>query len=212
MAKGKLEWHTEKRKVKDLIPTDNNPNVNNDQQFSKLKKSMKRDGYVEIIAADINGKIVAGNHRQQAMMEMGMADTEIDVRIPSRKLTKEEFHRYLIASNALHGDWDFETLFKNYDSNLLVDLIDEDILAQQWDTLLEIEDDDFDETVELAKIKKVIIKPGEFFKLGEHTLGCIDSTDEKMVRKLVGQNKIDFVDVDPPFGIRYNYQGKNGKY
>ncbi len=211
MKKEKLEWHTEKRRVGDLVPREDNPNINTAVQFSKLKKSMARDGYVEIIVVDIDGTIVAGAHRHQAMMETGMGDTEIDVRVPNRKLTKKEFDRYLIASNALRGEWNFERL-REFDQGLLLDLLGEDDLSHLWDDQLEIEDDGFDEITELAKIKKPTVNLGDLLQLGEHRLLCADATDEVLVRKLVGDTRIDFVDVDGPFNIKYSYQGKNGKY
>src|SRR3989344_4882201 len=183
MARQKLTWRTEKRLVRDLVPADKNPNVNSDADFEKLKASIKRDGYVEIIVIDIDGKIAAGNHRHRALMELGMADKEIDVRIPSRKLTKTEFDRYLIASNALHGSWDFDVL-REYDPDLLLQLLNEQDIAHTFDDLAETDDDGFDETAELAKIKKPTVFPGDLLKLGNHTLLCADATDEKMVRKL----------------------------
>src|SRR3989344_6419603 len=110
MARPKLVWQTQKRLVRDLTPADKNPNINSDADFEKLKKSIKRDGYVEIIVIDTDGKIAAGNHRYRALMELNMSDTEVDVRAPNRKLTKTEFEANLIASNALRGSWDFDVL------------------------------------------------------------------------------------------------------
>ena len=207
----KLQWHNEKWCVRDIVATSINPNINTDRQFGKLKKSMERDGYVETIVIDIDGTIVAGAHRHKALMEMGLGDTEIDVRVPNRKLTKKEFDRYLIASNALRGQWNFEIL-REFDQSLLLDLLGEDDLSHLWDDQLEIEDDEFDEEAELAKIKEPTVHLGDLLQLGEHTLLCADATDKAMVQKLVGNNKIDFVDVDGPFNIKYSYQGKNGKY
>ena len=36
----KLNWHTEKRKVKDLVPFEGNPRIMNDKQLEDLKKSV----------------------------------------------------------------------------------------------------------------------------------------------------------------------------
>ncbi|OGG51330.1 hypothetical protein A2704_01505 [Candidatus Kaiserbacteria bacterium RIFCSPHIGHO2_01_FULL_54_36b] len=211
MKKQKLEWHTEQRVAKTLTPCATNPNVNTDAEFEKLKKSIKRDGYVEIIVVDLDGTIAAGNHRHRALLDLGMGDTEVDVRVPNRKLTKEEFDRYLIASNALRGGWDFDVL-REFDPNLLLDLLKPEDITHAFDDLLETSEDDFDETAELAKIQEPTVSPGDFIKLGDHVLACIDATDEAMVRKLTAGTAIDCVDVDPPFGIKYNYQGKNNKY
>ena len=89
MKKIKLEWHTERRKVKDLVPCKNNPNINIGIGFKNLKKSLNQSGYAEIIVVDLDNTIVAGEHRWRALMEMGKAEEEIDVRIPNKKLSTE---------------------------------------------------------------------------------------------------------------------------
>ncbi len=209
----KLTWHNEKRRAGDIFPCDRNPNVNDDKQFRKLKESIKRDGYVEIIVIDTDGTIVAGAHRHQALMEMGMADREVDVRVPNRKLTKEEFDRYLIASNALKGSWDYSALSKYFAIDTLVEsgLSDDDI-SRAFADALEVRDDDFDTAAEIKKIKTPKTKLGDYYELGPHRLACIDSRDKKAVQKLLGSERIDLVDVDPPFNINWSYKGKNGKY
>lgn len=207
----KLEWHTEKRHVRDLIPADKNPNVNTDTDFSKLKASIKRDGYVEIIVIDTDGRIAAGNHRHRAMMEIGMADKEVDVRVPNRKLTKTEFSRYLIASNALHGSWDFDVLHE-YDPELWMQLLNEEDIVHAFDDLAETEDDNADLEEEMKKAKDTDIKPGDCFQLGPHRLGCIDSRDPIAVKKLVGKDKIDLINIDFPYNVGVNYNsGLGGK-
>lgn len=210
MAK-KLEWRTEKRRVKDLIPADKNPNVNSGADFTKLKQSIKRDGYVEIIVVDIDGKIAAGNHRHRALLELGMAEKEIDVRIPNRKLTKQEFDRYLIASNSLHGSWDFDVL-REYDPSLLLQLLNDEDIAHAFDDLSETEDDNADLEEEVKKAQDTKIKPGDSFQLGPHRLGCIDGTDPIAVKKLTGKDKIDLINIDFPYNVGVDYsRGLGGK-
>lgn len=210
MAK-KLEWHTERRKVQDLIPCGLNPNTNTDHQFAKLKKSIKQDGYVEIIVIDIDGRIAAGNHRHRALTELGMAEKEIDVRVPNRKLTKEEFDRYLIASNALHGQWDFDVL-REYDPDLLLQLLNEEDLHRAFDDALEVKDDHFDETKEIERAKTTKIQPGDMFALGRHRLICADATDPESAKKLMGNARADLIDDDLPFNIGLSYNlGTGGK-
>jgi len=50
---------------------------------------------------------------------------------------------------------------------------------------------------------KKSIKPGDLFELGDHRLICGDATDEKIVKKLLGDEKIKSVITDPPYGIDY---------
>lgn len=210
MAKNKLIWHTEKRVVKDLVPYRENPRQIGEKQLDDLKKSIKRSGYAEIIVIDTDGTIAAGNQRHRALMEMGMCDKEIDVRVPDRKLTKDEFERYLIASNSLGGDWDFEKL-KSFEIETLLDIgFDEETLSHIWDNALEIENDDWDDETEIKKIKEPTVKPGEIWALGQHRLICANSQDPKAIQKLVGNKKIDVVDFDPIFNINLSYSAGIG--
>ncbi len=197
-----LTWHNEIRKVKDLIPCGSNPRVISDKELRDLKKSIKRSGYAEIIAIDVDGEIVAGNQRHRALMEMGMGDTEVDVRAPSRKLTKEEFDRYLIASNALGGTWDFEKL-KSFNLDELIDIgFDKKELENIWTENLEVEDDDFNETAELKKIKIAKTKRGDLIALGPHKLLCGDSTKPETLKRLFGKERASVIYSDPVYNLR----------
>lgn len=211
MASKKLVWQTQKRLVRDLIPADKNPNVNTDTDFAKLKASIKRDGYVEIIVIDIDGRIAAGNHRHRALLELNMADMEIDVRVPSRKLTKTEFDRYLIASNALHGSWDFDVL-REFDPELWMQLLNEEDIAHAFDELAETEDDRWDEEKEIAKIKTPKSNVGELYQLGPHRLIVGDSTNPEVLKKLFGKEKASMVYSDPVYNLSIDYShGLGGK-
>ena len=141
----KLTWKTEVRTVDELIPQMINPRTISDKQMSDLKKSLKKFGLAEIPAVDADGKILAGHQRIKALQLLGRGNEKIDVRIPNRKLTKAEADQYLISSNRLGGDWDFEAL-KSFDLDLLAESGFEDVeLAEFWDKDLTAEDDEFDE-------------------------------------------------------------------
>jgi hypothetical protein len=50
---------------------------------------------------------------------MGRENENIEVRIPNRKLSQKEYDQYLLTSNRVHGDWDWEKLAENFDIELL---------------------------------------------------------------------------------------------
>ena len=202
MNRQPLAWHNERRLLKSLKPCPQNPNTNTERQFGNLKKSLKINGYAEIIVIDVDGTIAAGEHRHQAMMEMGMGDQMVDVRVPNRKLTKEEFDRYLIASNALHGEWDVSKL-QAFDIETLIEIgMDENELANLWDGMLEAEDDHWDEEKERAKIKKPKSKLGEIYQLGPHRLAVGDANDSAVLKKLFGNDKALMIYSDPVYNLR----------
>ena len=55
--------------------------------------------------------------------------------------------------------------------------------------------------------KEAISKPGDLWGLGDHRLLCGDSLKEESFQRLLGDEKIDFVFTDPPYGV--SYAGKN---
>jgi len=210
----KLIWTTEKRKVNDLVPFEKNPRTINDKQLKDLTKSLKKFNLVEIPAIDKSGKILAGHQRLKVLQLLGRGDEKIDVRVPNRKLTTRESEQYLISSNALGGDWDFEKL-KSFDLDLLTDIgFDQIELANLWDDKLEVQDEDFDIENEIKKIKKPKTKPGDLIQLGTHKLYCADSTNPENLKKLFGKERTSFIYSDPVYnlkgGVNYN-SGVGGK-
>lgn len=207
MQKQKLQWTTVQKKVNDLVPQDINPRVISDKQMSDLKKNIKKYNLVEIPAISLNGEILAGHQRIKALKLLGRGEELIDVRIPNRQLTKEESERYLIASNALGGDWDFSKL-KSFDLDMLIDIgMDQIDLSHFWDKELEVKSEDFDIDVEIKKIKKPVTKPNDLIFLGPHKLLCASSTDPKNLKILFGNEKTSMIYSDPPYNLNLNYSG-----
>lgn len=201
----KLQWRTEVRTVDDLIPQTINPRTISDKQMSDLKKSLNKFGLAEIPAIDADGRILAGHQRIKALQLLGRGGEKIDVRVPNRKLTKEEANQYLISSNKLGGDWDFESL-KSFDLDLLTESGFSDLeLAEFWDQDIATEDDEFDEKKTLEESKSTDIEFGDLLILGNHKLLCGDCTDQKAVQKLFGDEHTSMIYSDPPFNTKLNY-------
>lgn len=47
------------------------------------------------------------------------------------------------------------------------------------------------------------VNKGDIFKVGNHVIGCGDSTDREFVKKVIGKNKIRTILCDPPYGVAY---------
>src|SRR5690554_6407739 len=126
MAKSKplktdLIWHTEKRKLKDLVPFEKNPRKLPEAVEKALRESLYKFNLVEIPAINTDNKIIAGHQRVKIMtMLTNNPEMEIELRVPNRALTEKEFEEYNIRSNKNHGEFDNEILFKEFD---LPDLI-----------------------------------------------------------------------------------------
>lgn len=105
-----LNWHTEQRRVKDLIPWDKNPRTLTEPQKKQLLESLGKFNLVEIPAINLDNKIVAGHQRVFCLTLEGRGDEMIDVRVPNRLMTEEEFTEYNIRSNKNTGEWNWERL------------------------------------------------------------------------------------------------------
>lgn len=206
MSKQKLEWRTECRKVKDLVPYKDNPRTLSATQLEGLKRSLKKFNLAELPAINTDGTLVAGNQRVLALSLLGRGDEEIEVRVPNRLLTEAEFRDYLLTSNRSGGSWDFEKLAREFNlEELLTAGFDSIDLSNIFDDNLEVTDDELDIEKELELAEKTDIKQGDHFSLGMHTLICGDSTDRNVVSKLVGDNRIDLINIDYPYNIGVDY-------
>lgn len=207
-----LEWHTEKKVVDALIPYDNNPRTMSEKQVVDLKKSLKKFGLVEIPAIDTDGRIIAGHQRLKILQLLGRGQEEIDVRVPNRPLTQDEYEQYLLTSNAVTGDWDFEKL-KSFEMDLLLDSgFDADELNDVWAEHLNVQEDDFDEEKELVEIKEPRTKLGDIIELGNHRLICGDSTAKDVLKRLFGDERASMIYSDPVYNIKVDYnKGIGGK-
>lgn len=116
----KLTFHTEKRKINDLVPYDKNPRKLTEVQFEQLKASLEKFDLAEIPVIDTDNMIVAGHQRLMVLKKLGRGEEEIDVRVPNRKLSEEEFKEYLVRSNKNTGSWDFDLLSSDFEVEDLI--------------------------------------------------------------------------------------------
>ena len=201
----KLQWQTVQKRVSDLVPQDINPRTITSKQMDDIKKSIRKMNLVEIPAIDLDGRILAGHQRIKAMQLLGRGEEIIDVRQPNRKLSAEESKRYLIASNALGGSWDFESL-KSFDLELLTDVGLDDIpLSKIWDETLEADNDSFDVDAEIKKIRKPQTQKGDLIIFGKHKLLCASAEDPNAVKVLFGKDRASVIYSDSPFNIGLDY-------
>lgn len=213
MKTTKLEWHTERRKVKDLTRYEKNPRTLSPAQLEGLKRSLRKFNLAELPAINTDGTVVAGNQRILALSLLGRGEEEIEVRIPNRPLSEKEFRDYLLTSNRSGASWDWGKLATDFDlGELLTAGFDSQDLSNIFDDNLEVEDDELDEEKEIEQAKSTKIKAGDYFALGRHRLFCSDATDLDSAKKLMGNVQADMVNDDIPFNISLPYdRGIGGK-
>lgn len=207
----KLEWKTVKVKVKDLVQLDINPRKISDEKKKKLVESIEKFNLAEIPAVNTDMTIVGGNQRATALMLLGRGDEEIDVRMPNRKLTKQELKEYTIISNTHAGEFDFDMLNAEFAdvniSQLGFDIpgLDKWNMENNIKTAQAAEEDDF---VVPEGGSKTDIVEGDLFIIGNHRLLCGSSTQTDTWKKLMGEELADLVITDPPYNVAYTGKTK----
>jgi DNA modification methylase len=211
----KITWKTETRKVKDLVPYLNNPRQISEEQLKHLKDSIKKFDYVEIVAIQPDNHIVAGHMRIKALIQLGWANKEIEVRVPNRQLDEAEMQEYVIRSNKNTGEWDWDTLANSFNAYDLVAWgFDPDELLEGitgFDDAGKLENTD-EEVLEPPKNPKT--KLGDLYVLGDYGhLICGDATDGNTVSHLLCGKVPILMITDPPYGVNYDpdWRGKAGK-
>lgn len=206
-----LEWRTEQRKVKDLVPYEYNPRTLTEDKKALLIRSIEKFNLAEIPAVNTDNVIIAGHQRVKVLMDIGRGDELIDVRVPSRMLTEQEFKEYNITSNVPVGFWDVDVLEEHFgDVDLeamglfLQDIeIPGEALGDEADNE---EEQDFDPTPP----KEPITKLGDVYEFRSvqkgitHRLVCGDSTKNESFKQL-GPDDFNLVITDPPYNV--NYEG-----
>jgi len=194
-------------KISEIKLNKSNPRLIKDYKFEKLKKSITEfPKMLELrpIIIDNDNIILGGNMRYQALKDLGYKELPDNWVKKSSELSEEEKQRFVIADNVGFGDWDWDILANEWDSDLLVDW-GLDVPSFEVETL-QAEEDDYEVPNE-NEIKTNIVL-GDLIEIGEHRLLCGDSTDSDQVAKLMNGNKADMVFTDPPYNV--NYEGSNG--
>lgn len=209
MPKSPLTWRVEKKPVKKLIPADYNPRRLSDKARADLTDSIVKFGTVEPLVMNTDGTLIGGHQRSLVYADLGLE--EVDVMIPSRKLSAEEERELNLRLNKNVGEWDWSKLKELFDVDVLRSVgFDADELAASFDKLQEAHEDDFDADEVAESIEKPTAKVGDVWALGEHRIICGDSTQFSVYEKLFGNERADMIFTDPPYNVNYNHRREYG--
>ena len=198
--------------INKIKPNPKNPRTIKDERFEKLKKSIQDfpdmlNKRPLVCFTDTDGKFVVlgGNMRLKATKDLGLKELPI---ILADEWTEEQKAEFLIKDNVGFGEWDWNELNNDWDTEQLNEwgLEVPDFKAE----VLDAEEDDY-EAPEGGIETDIFL--GDLFEIGEHRLLCGDSTDSDSVAKLMDGQKADMVFTDPPYGINYksNHRKSNSK-
>ena len=156
---------TQRVKLSQIKPNQNNPRLIKDDKFKKLVKSIQDfPEMLELRPIVVNSDMVilGGNMRYRALKEAGAKEVPI---IIAENLTEEQQRQFLIKDNVSGGEWDW------------------DILANEWDTEelndwgLDVPDFSTDEILENEQ-KDL---SGDLKETFEVIISCNDETHQEQV-------------------------------
>ncbi len=99
----------------------NNPRVIQDDDFVKLVKSIKEDGFmlaIRFLVVDKEGYVLGGNQRLKACQSAGRSTVFI---VKAEDLSQEQLKEFVVKDNAYFGEWDKQMLANVYSDTELVD-------------------------------------------------------------------------------------------
>ena len=185
-----IVWRTEKRKIKDLIPYENNPRLLTNTEYAKLKKSIYKFDLAEIPAINTDNTILAGHMRLKILQEKQGEEYEIDVRVPNRKLNDKESAEYLVRSNKNTGSWDQDILANNFD---MPDLLEWGFEKFEFGDFEQEEDDPIEEDFDHINngIIKLEFTQHDYIKVLEklYLIRCGAESNEQIFFKLLANFK-----------------------
>jgi ParB-like chromosome segregation protein Spo0J len=112
-------------KISEVKPNPKNPRIIKDGKFQKLVKSIQEfpdmlNKRPLIVFTDVDNKyvVLGGNMRLKACKEIGLKEIPI---IIADEWTEEQKNEFLIKDNVGFGEWDWDSLANEWDSEKLDD-------------------------------------------------------------------------------------------
>lgn len=194
-----------------------NPNTHSIEQITLLSQIIKATGWRQpITVSNLSGFIVKGHGRLAAAKLLKLDKVPVDFQNYSNQ---SEEYADLIADNRIAE-------LSEIDNTKLTDILQEldtgeipieltgyteEDLSSLLDAITgadDTEDDKIDDvSEELPRL--VISKAGDLWHVGRHRIICGDSTDEKVIERLMQGDKAQVVNTDPPYGVSYDVEERD---
>ena len=214
--------------INNLKPAEYNPRMISDEDYEKLKKSIKEFGLVDPIIVNLkNNTIIGGHQRYKVLLDENITDLKLlrmgdigyvfqekDLQIES------DIHEkgLNLALNNINGEFVEEKLQPLLEE---VNLSNLDIEVTGFDKLdlddfktpdietesKEITEDNYEDPI--AEIE-TNIEYGDLYQLGNHYLICGDATNKENLDILLNAGditEVDLVFTDPPYGMKKEKEG-----
>ena len=194
----------QRRQVAELVPYARNARTHSLAQVDKIAASIREWGWTNPVLVDEAGGIIAGHGRVLAAQKLGIDAVPVMV---AANWTEAQRRAYVLADNrlALDAGWD-EDLLKTELADLGsmgFDLPLTGFSAAELGKLIpSMAEGDADFVPPVPEV--AVSRPGDVWIMGDHRIICGDSTDPKVVTKLLGGSKTHLMVTDPPYGVDYD--------
>jgi ParB-like chromosome segregation protein Spo0J len=187
--------------IERLIPYANNARTHTEADLAKIAASIDKWGWTMPVLADEDGVLIAGHLRVSAAARLGLNSVPVVV---ARGWSEEEKRAYRVADNELaaRANWDDDLLrtelqeldFAGFDLGLIG--FDPDRLAAILAGLGSSGLTDPDSVPEVPD--QPVTRRGDLWQLGDHRVGCGDSTNPADVAQVLAGSQPQLMIADPP--------------
>ncbi len=197
--------------INDLKPDPNNANRGTERGHRIVNNSIQRHGAGRSGLAARDGTMIAGSQTLEEMAALGMKIKLVhttgdewvvvirdDVEPGSEQATLMGLEDNRGAQEGI--EWDPGILAELAQQFDVSGLFTGDELAE-WAQPSEPDAGDEDAPVSIDETKPTRCQPGDVWRIGRHTVACVDSTDRAVVERLIAGRKVGMVWSDAPYGI-----------
>jgi DNA modification methylase len=192
-----------RRLIEDLTLDPRNARTHSQKNLDAIATSLTKFGQRKPIVITGDGVVLAGNGTLEAAKSLKWDYIDVTVTPPDWDI--DTARAYALADNrtAELAEWDESVLAQQ-----LLELHDADfdIEALGFEMPQVIEPEPIDED-EMPLQPEAMVKHGDLWKLGEHLLFCGDATEVGAYERLLGEDQVNLVWTDPPYGVSYVGQG-----
>ncbi len=194
-----------------LQPSEYNPRKWNKEAISQLKESIKRYGFVDPLitnsASHRKNILIGGHFRLSVAKELDIKEVPV-VYLDIPDIEKEKELNIRLNKNLGEFDWN---LLEKFNEEFLSDV---GFTSEELDEIFKEDENpeifDLEKELEKLDIKKIETEKGDIYQMGSHRLKCGDSTVEKDILSLMGNEKASLCLTDPPYILDY-LSGKKKK-
>jgi len=204
--------------ISKLVPYKQNARKHSDKQKHQIAASIKQFGFNNPVLIDNDNVIIAGHGRVEAAKLLGLKTVPT---LSLSHMSESEKRAYIIADNRLAelAGWDEEILAIEFQHLLEIPDLNFDVEITGFETseidiiIGDCEEGDPDDVFEEMKDgSAAVTKSGDLWIAGEHKLYCGDSLKKNSYINLMNSERADVCFTDPPYNVPIDgHVGNSGK-